>query len=140
MNGLMKHDEVAQYLGIKTSTLWKWIREGMFPPPDIRRHRFSRYTQETFAKGIQWLRTGSQALDESTAPDARLNAAVGHDAAARVMNMRGKLHTRYSQEQKAATLAKCGEMLAAGKSVSDCVRDTGIPDATLRKWLLKLEQ
>ena len=43
---------IAAVLSISARTLWRWIQEGQFPKPDIKRDKFVRWKPETLQDWI----------------------------------------------------------------------------------------
>ena len=90
LDKLMTSEAVADYLGITVAGLWKWVRQGDFPPPDIRRPKYSRYMSASVAAAVASLagRTASAPLPlertKSPAPRHKAPSAPSMQPAGKV--------------------------------------------------------
>lgn len=135
---LMTNDEVAVLLGVKCSTLWSWVRQGIFPAPDIQRKKFSRYSPATFAAGVARLRQGSVKAAEPPpmlpSTNKRLDAALAHSTPPPAKGDR----QRYTAEQRAHAVKQYHDMVDTGKmTAATLARQLGIKVGSLTVWAMK---
>ncbi|MCX7002597.1 MAG: transposase [bacterium] len=137
---LMTNDEVAVLLGIKLSTLWSWVRQGIFPAPDIQRKKFSRYSPDTFATGVARLRQGAVKAAEPPpmlpSTNKRLDAALAHSTPPPAKGDRQR--QRYTAEQRAHAVKQYHALVDTGKmTAATLARQLGVKQGSLTAWAIK---
>lgn len=55
----LKDTQLAKHLGVGRATIWRWIKEGQFPPPVRLSVRCSRWPLDKVEK---WIRERSEKL------------------------------------------------------------------------------
>ena len=146
LDKLMTSEAVADYLGITVAGLWKWVRQGDFPPPDIRRPKYSRYMSASVAAAVASLagRPAPVPPERTNAPRARVEPPPMSGRARMATPATPRAHAsdrkrqRYTAEQRAAAVAAYESEVVTGKKTAAAVADElGVPRGSLTAWAAK---
>ena len=143
LDKLMTSEAVADYLGITVAGLWKWVRQGDFPPPDIRRPKYSRYMSASVAAAVASLagRPAPVPPERTNAPRARVEPPPMSGRARMATPATPRAHAsdrkrqRYTAEQRSAAVRAYESQVATGKTTVEALgRKLGIAPGSITGW------